>query len=64
MKKKEVEIGGVYVAKVSGKLAPVRIDREATYGGWEGTNLVTMRSVHIKSAQRLRRKVVVGVGQC
>jgi len=54
MKKKDVEIGATYVAKVSGKLARVRIDRESPHGGWEATNAETGRRVRIKSAQRLR----------
>jgi hypothetical protein len=45
------------VAKVSGKLAHIRIDRENPRGGWEATNMATQKSVHIKSAQRLRGAV-------
>jgi len=53
MKKNEVKIGGVYTAKVTDKLVPVRID--ATKGtGWSATNLTTGKTVYIKSAQRLR----------
>lgn len=54
MKKADVKIGGRYVAKVSDKLAVVRIDRVSPYGGWEATNVATGRSVRIRSAQRLR----------
>ncbi|MGE4157627.1 MAG: winged helix-turn-helix domain-containing protein [Planctomycetota bacterium] len=54
MKKKEVKIGGRYLAKVSGSVSPVRLDAESPYGGWDGTNLDTGRQVRIKSAQRLR----------
>ncbi|MBM4020272.1 MAG: hypothetical protein FJ288_18455, partial [Planctomycetes bacterium] len=54
MKKHEVKIGARYIAKVSGRLAQVRIDRENPHGGWEATNLATKKSVRIKSAQRLR----------
>ena len=57
MKKNDVETGATYVAKVSGKLARVRIDRECPYGGWDATNVDTGRRVRIKSAQRLRRAV-------
>jgi len=57
MKKNDVETGATYVAKVSGKLAPVRIDRESPHGGWDATNVDTGRRVRIKSAQRLRRAV-------
>jgi hypothetical protein len=59
MKKHEVKIGSEYVAKVSGKLAHVRIDRENPHGGWEATNLATKKSVCIKSAQRLRAEAGV-----
>ena len=54
MKKNEVKIGGVYTARVSDKLVPVRIDCENRHGGWTGTNLTTKKTVRIKSAQRLR----------
>jgi len=57
MKAEQVEIGGVYVMKVTDKEAQVRIDREHENGGWIGTNLSTNRSVRIKSARKLRRKV-------
>lgn len=54
MKKTDVEIGGRYHAKVSGKIVVVRIDRESPYGGWDATNLATERQVRIKTAARLR----------
>lgn len=57
MKKNDVELGATYAAKVSGKLARVRIERESPYGGWDATNVDTGRSVRIKSAQRLRRAI-------
>jgi len=63
MKKNEVEVGGVYSAKVSGNIVPVRIDRENPRGGWEGTNLKTKKSVRIKSAQRLRCKAATWPGK-
>ena len=56
MKKADVEIGGKYIAKVSGTLVAIRIDRESPYGGWDGTNLATGRSVRIRTAARLRRR--------
>jgi hypothetical protein len=55
MKKQEVQIGATYIAKVSGVLATVRIDRESPYGGWHGTNLATGREIRIRGAARLRR---------
>ncbi|MCX5683094.1 MAG: HTH domain-containing protein [Planctomycetota bacterium] len=57
MKKNEVKVGSEYVAKVSGKLAHIRIDRENPHGGWKAPNMATQKSVHIKSAQRLRGAV-------
>ena len=33
MKKNDVQIGGVYVARVSGQLAQVRLDAENRFGG-------------------------------
>ncbi len=54
MKKDEVKIGGTYLAKVTDKVVPVRIDAEHRNGGWDATNMVTNKKVRIKSAQRLR----------
>lgn len=54
MKKNDVETGATYVAKVSGKLARVRVQRENPHGGWDAVNVDTGRQVRIKSAQRLR----------
>ncbi|MCY2987671.1 MAG: winged helix-turn-helix domain-containing protein [Planctomycetota bacterium] len=57
MKKNEVQVGGVYSAKVSDKVVQVRIDAENRSGGWDATNLATNKKVRIKSAQRLRAVV-------
>ena len=54
MKKNEITLGGTYLAKVSDKVVPVRLDRENPRGGWDATNLTTKKQVRIKSAQRLR----------
>jgi hypothetical protein len=54
MKKHEVKVGAKYLAKVSDKVVPVRIDGENPHGGWDATNEATGKKVHIKSAQRLR----------
>ena len=54
MKKNEVQVGGVYTAKVSDKLVEVRIDGENRHGGWNATNLATGKKIHIKSPARLR----------
>lgn len=58
MKKRDVEIGGTYLAKVSGRIVTVRIDRESPYGGWLGTSLATGRSVRVRSAARLRGRAI------
>lgn len=55
MKKSDVQIGQVYLVKVSNQLVPVRIDKAHDSVGWVGTNSKTGKSVRIKSAQRLRR---------
>jgi len=55
MKKNEVVIGGRYLAKVSGRIVPVRITGQSPYGGWEAVSEETHRAVRIKSPQRLRR---------
>ena len=54
MKKIEVKIGGMYVAKVSDRLVTVRIDSVHSRQGWNATNTKTGKRIHIKSAQRLR----------
>ena len=48
MKGQDVQIGSIYIAKVSGVLAKVRIS------GWRGKILATAREVRIRSAARLR----------
>ena len=63
MKKNEMQIGGVYRAKVTDKLVSVRIDAENPHGGWDATNLETNRKVRIKSAQRLRGKATSATQQ-
>jgi hypothetical protein len=60
MKKDEITIGNTYSAKVSDKVVPIRIDRENSRGGWDATNLVTNKTIRIKSAQRLRGPVERG----
>lgn len=55
MKKNNVEIGKIYLVKVSGQLAPVKLHSVSPYGGWIGLNIVTQREIRIRSAQRLRR---------
>lgn len=56
MKKAEIQLGKVYVAKVSNRLVRVRLDRESPFGGWEATNLDTNHICRIRTAARLRRE--------
>lgn len=56
MLKGDVVVGAVYIVKVSGKLASVRLNSEHRGGGWMGTNLDTGRDVRVKTAARLRRR--------
>jgi hypothetical protein len=58
MKKKDVLLGHIYLAKISGKIVPVQIDGESPYGGWNATNRATGRQVRIKSAAKLRQEVM------
>ena len=65
MTAKDVQVGKVYAARVSGRIVPVRIiaiqarrwDRRQE---WTGTNLVTERSIDITSA-RLRYETVEAI---
>jgi len=59
MKKTDVKVGKCYAAKVSGKMATVRIDAENPRGGWDATNLRTNKKVRIRSPQRLRHETRV-----
>ncbi|MCC6239690.1 MAG: winged helix-turn-helix domain-containing protein [Phycisphaerales bacterium] len=54
MKNSEITLGGTYLAKITDKVVPVRIDATNPHGGWDATNLATGKKVRIKSAQRLR----------
>ena len=60
MRKRDVELGGLYLAKVSNRLVPVRVKSESRFGGWDAVNQKTGRDVRIKSAQRLRRRLDAG----
>ncbi len=54
MKKDQITLGGTYLAKVTDKVVPVRLDSANPHGGWDATNLATNKKIRIKSAQRLR----------
>lgn len=57
MKKSDVQMGATYLVKVAGNLVPVKIDREHPSGGWEGTSQKSGKTIRIKSAQRLRKRL-------
>ena len=57
MKKKDVSVGKVYAVKVSGKVVPVKLVSESSYGGWNGKSLVTGRDIRVKTGGRLRREL-------
>ncbi len=54
MKKDEVKIGGIYVAKVSDRITTVRIESVNRHGGWNAVNTATGKRIRVKNAQRLR----------
>lgn len=60
MKKSEVKIGEHYAIRHHGahNLSVIRIDSESLYGGWNATKLSTGRTIRIKSAAKLRYKVL------
>lgn len=53
MRKRDVQIGKSYRAKVSGRKVMVRILRESIYGGWDAVNENTGRQIRIRTAGRL-----------
>lgn len=59
--KKQVKIGGHYAIRHAGdpahRLSIIRIERESPYGGWDATKLKTGRTIHIRSAAKLRYEV-------
>jgi hypothetical protein len=59
MLKKDIKVGSTYLAKISGKVVPVRIESEGTKG-WYAVNTITNRRVRILSAAKLRREVPNG----
>jgi hypothetical protein len=61
MKKVEISIGGLYVAKISERLVIVKIKDESSYGGWDAVNTATGRVVRIRSAAKLRREFKLDV---
>lgn len=65
MLKEAAHIGAIYVVKISGRLTRVQLIAESRYGGWDGRNLATGRTVRIRSARKLRRVLQCqGDSQC
>jgi hypothetical protein len=58
VKLKEVEVGKTYAAKISERVVPVTIVSTNSYGGWNGRNERTGRSVRIRGAAKLRFELV------
>jgi hypothetical protein len=71
MKQSEIEVSGVYFARVSGNLVRVRVDQVVEGSNWKGraythyrcTNLATGRRITIRSAQRFRSRFISVEGQ-
>lgn len=57
MKNSDVQIGATYLVKVADNLVSVKLVREHPSGGWEGTSEKTGKTIRIKSAQRLRKRL-------
>jgi len=68
---KDVRVGAVYAVKVSGAIAPVRIDARDEYFirgkklvRWNGTSLRTNLKVYVRSAAKLRYELIRCEGGC
>lgn len=53
MKAKDVRIGDIYWAKVSGRRVKVQVKVAHHAGGWWAVNLATDREVRVRTAARL-----------
>jgi hypothetical protein len=70
MRAREIKIGGVYLAKVSGRVVPVKVLKVTTRylhpnrwrDQWRCVNTVTGREITVRSPQRFRKEVT-GDGQ-
>jgi len=66
MKKQDIKVGGLYKAKVSGKVVTVRVDRikdQTSFNGkaatsYDVTNLSTGRKTTFRSAMKFRSAVI------
>ena len=59
MKHSEIVIGQTYVVKVSGKLAPVRVEKECTTVAW-GTRAGGNRTIRKFMGRNLRTDRIIG----
>ena len=57
MKTSEVKVGGVYLAKVSDNLVPVRITSMTSKGQYIVLNLKTNRTTTFRTAAKFRREL-------
>jgi len=57
MTKRDVKVGSTYTAKVSGRLAHIRITGMSPYGGYDAVNVATGRAIRLRTAGRLRSEV-------
>ena len=57
MKKNDVQIDETYLVKVANNLVPVKITHTHDAGGWVGVSQKTGKTIRIKSAQRLRKRL-------
>jgi hypothetical protein len=53
MKKSEIKVNGLYLAKVTNRTVAVKIISKHDTGGWEALNTATGKKVHIKTPERL-----------
>lgn len=53
MQKKDIIIGGKYLAKVSGKVVIVKVISESRLGGFNVVNLSTGRNIRVRTGARL-----------
>lgn len=57
MTKDQINVGGRYFMKVSGRVVPVLVTGESIYGGWDVLNESTKRRTRARSAAKFRGEV-------
>jgi hypothetical protein len=53
MLRSQIETGSTYLARVSGKVVPLKILRKLPTGGWRALNMLSGRKIRVKSGRRL-----------